>query len=84
MLPVIAETTSFAFTDIVLPFSIQIGFFNATFCGLLSKTLNTKIKKNKTKDSQELCEKFYILYFKSKTDEIVDIIELDELVDVFE
>ena len=84
MLPIIAETTSVAFADIVLPFSIQIGFFNATFCALLSKTLNTKIKKNIKKDSQELCEKFYILYFKSKIDEIVDITELDELVNVFE
>ena len=39
-----ATTTSVALTGIGLPYSIPTAFATATFCGSLSKTINTKIR----------------------------------------
>ena len=44
-----ATTTSVALTGIGLPYSIPTAFATATVCGLLSKTINAKIRKKKYK-----------------------------------
>ena len=47
-----ATSTSFALTGIGLPYSIPTAFATATVCGLLSKTINTKIINKNIKYSQ--------------------------------
>ena len=47
-----ATTTSVAITGIGLPYSMPTAFATATFCGSLSKTINTKIRNKTTKYSQ--------------------------------
>ena len=63
-----ATTTSVAITGIGLPYSIPTAFATATFCGSLSKAINTKIRNKVIKYSQmyilskQFSDKFNKLY----------------------
>ena len=85
-----ATTTSVALTGIGLPYSIPSAFATATFCGSLSKTINTKIRNKIIKYSQmyilakQFSDKFNKLYTKSMNDNKIDNDEYNELVKVYE
>ena len=85
-----ATTTSVALTSIGLPYSIPRAFATATVCGSLSKTINTKIRKQILKYSQmyilskQFSDKFNKLYTLSMNDNIIDNDQYNELVKVYE
>ena len=85
-----ATSTSVALTGIGLPYSITTAFATATFCGSLSKTINTKIRNKTIKYShmyflsKQFSDKFSRLYTKSMNDNNIDNVEYNELVKVYE
>ena len=85
-----ATTTSVAITGLGLPYSIPTAFATATVCGLLLKTINTKIRNKIIKLSQmyilskQFSDKINKLYTKSMKDNKIDNDEYNELVKVCE